>query len=121
YEFPLGGKVGVEDVTIPATAPEGGFEITWEALENPNTLHSRTHDFAFVAFARFPEEGERQPSALYVCNVDSAPEIDGSVTLTKEQLDSLPEVGIIQAGRLTHYMEEVDGKRFDMFAIWCAI
>lgn len=124
YDFPL--NAGFEDVTIPATAPSGGLEITWEAIPNPNTPHSRTHTFTFITFIQFPnmEAGDRGPTALWLCTPEDT--ADGSVFVSQEILDSLPDQGVFNAGRATHYMDIVEDpngedKRLDLYTVYCSI
>jgi hypothetical protein len=123
YDFPFNS--GVDDVTIPADIGDEGWDVSWESLPNPNTPQTRDHTFPFVALAQFPAEGDRGPTPMYLCVTPSAGPDDG-VVVSKEIVDSLPDMGIFQAGRLTHYMEAVtdnDGveRRIDVFSIECSI
>lgn len=116
--------IGTVDIEIPRTAPEGGLEITWEAIPNPDTPHSRLHTFAFFAFAQFPEAGDLGPTPLVLCQPPDTE--DGSLVIPQEILDVLPDMGIAQTGRLSHYMEKLtdnDGvdRRFDLFSIYCSV
>lgn len=110
YQPPVG--VGFDAVTIPSGQD---WYITWEAVPQVGDgEHTHGTHFAFVAFAEVTERG---PEAIWLCPTDS----DGSFTIPKEVIDDLPSAGLIQAGRLTHYMQELDDRRFDLMAIYCHI
>jgi hypothetical protein len=122
YEFPL--NMGIADITIPAEVPDTGWEVTWEDVPIPNTPHGKEHSFPFFAFARPPAEGERGPTPSHICTTPAKD--DGGIVVPKAVYDSIPDVGIAQAGRLTHWMEKMtdnDGneRRLDVFTIYCAI
>jgi hypothetical protein len=108
-----GGVVGTSDHELPAEAPAGGLVVTWDPQPNPNTPHSRTHDFTFFAIAGGPK--------TIICNTpqDDDP---GTATIPKAMYDAnIADGGVVQQGRLTHYQDAVDGRKFDLFAIWCAV
>jgi len=126
YDFPL--NIGTEEVEMPRTAPDGGWEITWDPLLNPDTLHSKTHDFTFVTLIQFPGEiGPDQVmtgTARYICQPANGE--DGRVVIPQSIIDDMPDAGIIQAGRVTHFMEALEGpdgveRRFDLYAIYCSL
>jgi len=122
YDFPL--NMGRDDVTIPADVPATGWEVEWEDIPNPNTPHGKGHSFAFLALAKFPADGERGPTPTHLCTTPALE--DGGVVVPKSVVDSIPDMGIIQAGRLTHWMDTMtdnDGeeRRLDVFTIYCSI
>lgn len=119
YDFAL--NAGREDVVLPEPGDDG-LELTWEEIPNPDSAHGHEHSFVFVNFAAFPdeEEGDLGPTPLYMCQPDDTE--DGQIVIPNEVIEDLPDEGIFQTGRLTHYFDTLDGeRRFDLFAIYCAI
>jgi hypothetical protein len=122
YDFPL--NAGVDEVVVPKTAPEGGWEVNWERIENPDgEEHTHETSFVFFAFAAFPGEGDLGPTPQYLCQ--PLLENDGTMIVPQEVIDDIPDACIFQSGRLTHWMNDVEmngeHRRWDQFAIFCSI
>lgn len=112
HTSPYGIGTSATPVEVPTS---GDWEVTWDAVgQVEGATHSRAHHFTFLAFARIDDSG---PIGMYLCPAAE----DGSVTVPADVIATLPDSGIIQHGRLTHYMEAVDGRRFDLVAIDCTI
>jgi hypothetical protein len=96
--------------TGPAAGPIGRDEwtITWDTSEN--IWDDEIVSFAFVG---------GPPDFAYVmqCNVDAR---DGTFTMTKADLDQLPEMGGLVVARTIHMFNEFEGRRIDMAATSCA-
>jgi hypothetical protein len=116
HTAPLGiGTTATDPVTIPAGTED--WLVEWPVVAQAEGLqHTKSHHFAFLAFAEIdPTYG---PIAVGLC----AAAEDGSVNVPRSFIDTvLPDGGVIQHGRLTHYMDELDGRRFDLVAIDCTI
>ena len=59
---------------------------------------------------------------MFICQPPEG--VDGQIIIPQSVLDQVPDMGIIQNGRLSHYMEKLtanDGedRRFDLFTIYC--
>lgn len=111
---------GIGNVTDPVIIPGGTADWPIDVQlvpQAPGEQHSKQKHFGFLAFGRI-DVPPGAPIALYVC-----PEAaDGSITIERSVIDSLPPEGIIQSGRLTHWMDvDEDGRRFDLVAIDCTI
>lgn len=124
-EFAFAENAGREEVIVPVG---GDWDLTWEAKQNPNTPHDRGHSFVFVAFAQFPGEGDLGPTPLYLRQPpeDATGSVDGSFTIPQSVIDDIPEAGIFQTGRFSHWMEILKDdsgadRKLDLFAIECSV
>lgn len=109
-------NIGYDLVTVPA---EGDWELTYEAVpQTEGEDHDAGKHFSFIAWAGFNDDGV--PEAVGFCPISA--ENDGAFTVPADFIaEVLPDAGLAQSGRLTHFMHEVDGNRFDTMAIWCHI
>jgi hypothetical protein len=116
YAVPM--EMDTKVVSVPAT---GDWTPEWEALENPDGKeHLRGYDFAFIAFANTDGGG----TAMFLCPADDKPGSDGSVLIPESVIAQIPDQGIIQAGRYTHWQDRLTADaevKIDLFAIWCHI
>lgn len=114
HTAPLSIGTSNDPVEVPRT---GDWEVTWPSVaQELGEEHSRSHNFTFMAFAEV-DATAMAPIALFIC-----PAVErGKMTFSEADLARLPDAGIIQHGRLTHYMEDLDGSRFDLMAIDCTI
>lgn len=111
--------LGIGTANGPAIVPAGTDDwlVEWPVVaQAEGEQHTKYHHFSFLAFAEIdPDYG---PIAVGLC----AAAEDGSVTVPRSFIDTvLPDGGVIQHGRLTHYMDELEGRRFDLVAIDCTI
>jgi hypothetical protein len=79
--------------------------------------HSPERTFANIIFVGFPDM-EAGTQFKMVCPINDGQGHD-TFTISAEDMDKLPEAGIMITGQPTHVMASLDDERFDLIAIEC--